>query len=238
MALCRETDEPRSLKHKDPIRQHEEPPDAELPHRGKCALELFGAARRDGSKLHSQRAGDAGDFLQSRHVRWIARIPQHGHPGDARHDLLEQRQTFAHDVQAGDERQSGHVPARSCKAGHQPLRDRVAAAHEDNRGRRGCVLGRPRRRWAQGQDDVHSGSDKVGREVRESIALSFCPAVLDGHLPALVVAEVAEPLEKGVDARVAGFNRRGSVAEDADARDLPHWLRLDGERRGEEAARD
>src|SRR5712692_661185 len=234
VALCRETDEPRRLKHKDPICQHEEPPDAELPHRGECAVELVGAARRDGSKLHSQRPGDARDFLQSRHVRWIGRIPQHGHPGDARHDLLEQRQTLAHYVQAGDDRQAGHVPARSCKAGDQPLRDRVAAAHEDNRDRRACVLGCPCRGWAQGQDDVHSGTDEVGREVREPLALPFCPAVLNGHVPTLHVAEVAQPPTKGSDARVAGFNGRGRVAEDADARGLLRRLRHNGERCGGE----
>ena len=67
-----------------------------------------------------------------------------------------------------------------------------------------------------------------------AIGLPFCPAVLDPDVLPLDPPQVAEALPKRLDKR--GRELRVCVGDDADARrSLPRWLRLDGERRCEQA---
>src|SRR5258705_9164180 len=78
--------------------------------------------------------------------------------------------------------------------------------------------------------------NRLSDEPREAIILTLRPAVFDRDIPPLDVLELATARGKGGAA--FGPERGRQIARVRDPPHLPHRLRLDGERRGEEAARD
>jgi hypothetical protein len=68
---------------------------------------------------------------------------------------------------------------------------------------------------------------------REPLTAAVGPAILDGNIPALHVAQLTEPLAEGVEEMAIGGQR--AVLDESDARDRLGLLRFGPERRGEDA---
>ena len=87
---------------------------------------------------------------------------------------------------------AGHVAARPVEAGDQARPDRVSAAIEDDRDRRGRRFGRQSGAEAAGRGNHgHLAADQFGRQRRQSIALPVRPTVLDRDILALDIAGFA-----------------------------------------------
>src|SRR5262249_20757532 len=103
---------------------------------------------------------------------------------------------------------------------------------EDNWDRFGRLLGGQGVFRARGQDHVNLTRHQLGRESGEPLCLSLCISVLDHHVAALDVTEVMQSLTEGL----WKLGTTGQVARQiAYPSDLGRLLRLDGERRGEDA---
>ena len=75
--------------------------------------------------------------------------------------------------------------------------------------------------------------DQISREGRKPLDLAVGAPVLEGEVLILDVSEITLPLAKHLKER----RRPGNHVKISDSRHLPGPLRLGGERRGEEAAR-
>src|SRR5829696_5645060 len=109
------------------------------------------------------------------------------------------------------------VAARLLEIGDKPEFDWVEACREDDRnsGRRRFDVERPR---VIGEDHRRLQPGQFGREGRQSIISTICPAIFDGDVPAFGKADLPQPLFKGRDEfRVS--RRRGTVEEP------DHWQR-------------
>ena len=84
-----------------------------------------------------------------------------------------------------------------------------------------------------GNQDIDTQLDQLDRERFDAIVTSLGGPPLDGHIAALDVTEIAQTAWEGIL-----YTRVPCQHEEPDARHLPRLLRLGGERRGEEAARD
>ena len=83
-------------------------------------------------------------------------------------------------------------------------------------------------------DEVDLQANQFCREVGQPVVLPFGPAVLDGEVLPLHVAEVVKTLPEGL--HEVGVTSRGGAAQESEPVDLGLRLRIGGERRGEEAA--
>jgi hypothetical protein len=160
------------------------------------------------------------------------------HDGDscqARHGFLEQLQALGRELRTEKSRPRDVAPG-ARKAGDQSARHHVAADRHDDGDRRRGLLHDPDARPAR-DDDVRLEADQLSGERGKPIILALRPPVLDDDAPVLDVAEVTESLPQGPDlTSVAGL---GGGPEESDARHLSRTrLRLGGERRGQEAARE
>src|SRR5262249_16111551 len=104
---------------------------------------------------------------------------------------------------------------------------RIAHARHHNGDRRGRVLGGHGGRRTIGHDDIHLETDQLGREVRESLVLPFCPAVLQDEGLAFAIAEREHPLQESP--HIWGLSW-GSIKKHTDPVHV-RWLLCDGERR-------
>jgi hypothetical protein len=108
--------DPSPQQNEHGVREDEEGTDPLPAHARECALDIFRPLCLHRLKLESQRPRGAFRLVKEERGGAIDRIPEHGHPTDARNDLLQQLQLFADDL-GGDQRQTGDVPARSGEAG-------------------------------------------------------------------------------------------------------------------------
>jgi hypothetical protein len=91
------------------------------------------------------------------------------------------------------------LPPGRFKRHDKTGRNRVAIEDADNGNRPRCTLGRERRhRAARRGDHGHPTADQIGREYRQSVILTFCPAIFDRHVLADDVTALAQtPTERG-----------------------------------------
>ena len=125
--------------------------------------------------------------------RGVGRIDEHGNTSGPGHQLAQEFQPLCRqlDREKIDPRQ---VAARPGEAGNKTKLDRVVADDEDDGDRRGCRLGRERRRGASGRGDHRNPSaNQFGRQLRQSIVLTLSPAVFDRHVLALDIAASFRP---------------------------------------------
>src|SRR5262249_17974983 len=88
---------------------------------------------------------------------------------------------------------------------------------------------------AEGKDHVGPGTRQIARETGKPVRLPLRIAVLEEDVPSFGVAKITQPCTKGRQTRISFWRPK---KENADAGNLPALLRLDHERRGEEAAHD
>src|SRR5262245_34236390 len=85
------------------------------------------------------------------------------------------------------------LPPGRFKAGYQTKLDRVSADRENDRNGRRCRFGRERRRGALDRNDYgHLAANQIGRQRRQSVQLTFRPAVLHCDVAALEIAGFVE----------------------------------------------
>jgi hypothetical protein len=127
---------------------------------------------------------------------------------------VQQPQPLARQISGGEDHPCD-VSAGLAEARDQTIADRVAAAQEDDRRRRGCGL-RHQRRCGVCDDQGHPTADEIGHQTRQPVALIVRPAIFDGDVPALDKPGIAQTLLKRADKmREAGCP---SVAKEADHR--------------------
>ena len=128
---------------------------------------------------------------------------------------------------------SGDVSALPREAGDDARGNGVANGRHDNGYRRGRALGHKRPRYRMGHDDVNLEANQLGRQIGEPIALPLRPSVLNDNVLALHVAEVTQARPQCIyPARETGS---GLGTQEPNPRDLRRLLRIDGERRYENA---
>ena len=86
------------------------------------------------------------------------------------------------------------IAARLGEAGDQPGRDRVGAAHKDDRDHRGRSFRRSYRRDGDRCNHVDLTADEVGGQGGQPIVPEFGPTVFDRHVLSRYVAGFAESL--------------------------------------------
>jgi hypothetical protein len=84
-------------------------------------------------------------------------------------------------------------------------------------------------------DQVWGDADEVYGKLGKAVKLGLSPPEFDDDVLALDIAEFAKTLPELLQSRLRRDGR--TAREKADPIDLPRRLRLDGERRGEEAER-
>src|SRR2546422_1356147 len=193
------------------------------------------------AKLSDPRASSAWSWspnecaatFASQHDCLIGRIPEDGHLGNQGRDLLEQFQLFS-DYLGGQVGQACDVSTRPREAGDEPTPHRIASIRHDNGDRPSSLLGCKGRVRSWRYDHGNVETDEVGREVRESLILSFRGSVLERYVLALHVAEFSEPLgECPPETRTLRVGER-DIPQNTYPIHLPRQLCLGSERRGEE----
>src|SRR5262245_52383135 len=115
------------------------------------------------------------------------------------------------------------------QVGDEPRAHRIAdARHHDGN----LPRSRPRRvhgRRARRHDQVHAEADQLAREDGHAIAPTLRKPPLDGDVPALDVAELAQALAEGINEGLIALAHPGK-AQHADARDRRQRLRSGRER--------
>jgi hypothetical protein len=91
---------------------------------------------------------------------------------------------------------TGQIAARPREAGNKTKPDRIIGDDENNRDRRGRILGRERGGTGRCDDHSDPSADQVGRQRRQSIELILGPAVFDRDVLAFDIARFLEALAK------------------------------------------
>ena len=184
-------------------------------------------------KLHSQRPGRDVHFSYRELVVRIVRVREDGHTADLGGGLLEQLQLFGDDFQAGAAGHPCDVPARAREARDEPGANRIANGNHDDGDRLGGVLGCRHSLRPPRYDEVHLEPDQLGRQVGQPVDPTLRISIVDDNILALNPPELAQPLPERVEpGRPIG---RGRHAKKTYPRHPSRLLRLDGERRDEEA---
>jgi hypothetical protein len=112
---------------------------------------------------------------------------------------------------------------------------RIIHARHHNGDGAGGVPGSPDALWPIGHQDVHLAADEIRRQPSEAIEVPFRPSDLQEDALAFNIAKVAQPLPECFKAPELWFVSLTAVVQETDLRDLRAWLRLDEQRRHEEA---
>jgi hypothetical protein len=105
----------------------------------------------------------------------------------------QQGQAQAHEI-GGHERHAGHVAARPRYAGDPHGSYPIATYRHDDRHRRGLSSRRYERRSHHRHQDVDLAVDQLLGKAVEPIVAAFRPSLFKLDVPALDIAEIAEPL--------------------------------------------
>jgi hypothetical protein len=115
-----------------------------------------------------------------------------------------------------------------AKACHQSGADRIADRDHDERDGCGRLPDREGSGRSGGYDRVDVQRHEFGNERGKTLVSALSPSVFDQDVPVFDVAEVTQALAKRLDQM--GFERRGRVAQEADARQPAPLLRCRRER--------
>src|SRR5215471_1188265 len=114
-------------------------------------------------------------------------IDQHGNAMGSRLQLMQQPKLLCPKL-SSDKRDTGDIAAWPVETGDEAELNRVAAACEDDRDRRGRRLGYDCRPGVMRSDHRHLTAYQIGCEVGQSVGLVLRPAILDHDILALDVA--------------------------------------------------
>ena len=117
-----------------------------------------------------------------------------------------------------------------------PVPTRIANGNHDDGDRLAGVLGCRHSLRPERYDEVHLEPDQLGRQVGQPVDPILRISIVDDNILALNPPELAQPLPERVE---QGWPiGRGRQAKKSYPRHLSRLLRVGGERRGDEAARD
>ena len=171
-----------------------------LDDRCKGGLDVAGGRGIENEELLPDRLRRGLHVASLRRGRRSVRVHERGNRRRLGHELPQQLQSLR-PQHAAEKAHAGDVAARPVEAGDQALLDRVAAAPEDDRHRRGCGLG-GERRIVVPDDHGHRPAEQIGHQGRQSISLIVRRAILDRDVLALDEARVLQALpERGHDLR-------------------------------------
>src|SRR5689334_10912884 len=123
-------------------------------------------------------------------VAWVPRIPEGGHAGNLRNDLLQHLQLLWYE-RGSCARYPRDVSLRSRQTRDEFRRDGIDNNGHNDRNRRCCVLGCPDRWRSDGNNDVHFQMDELGHEAREPVVPRLRKSVLDDKVLTLDPPELA-----------------------------------------------
>jgi hypothetical protein len=133
------------------------------------------------------------DFGLTEGIVGMDEIVDHGGGG---YQLAQQLQSFPRD-RCSKEARASDVATRPVEASDEAQFDRIAAATENDGNGGGCRLGDQRRSGIRG-DHSDLTANQIGRQGRQSIELTFGPAIFDRDISALNVAGFLETIaERG-----------------------------------------
>src|SRR5262249_27397151 len=131
--LCRQLDQPASMKEKRAALEHDKPVRLLLSNCRECAVQLVRRFHLDELKLHSSflrcDLGIASHLLRRLPAN-SAKVPQACDTSRAASHLLEQLHTLGEEFHA-DGGQSGDIATRLGKAGCEPFLDRINHESDD-----------------------------------------------------------------------------------------------------------
>jgi hypothetical protein len=136
-------------------------------------------------------------------------MQKEGHPRDLGNQLLEQVQLLPDQV-GGHERSPRDVPPGARKAGDESNAYGIQNERHDDRDRPGRLLGGLGRFPTLGDDDVHLQAHQVGREGWVPIILALGPSGLDGDVPTVLIAQLAQALAEALEPALSQRFRRGA----------------------------
>jgi hypothetical protein len=163
----------------------------------------------------------------------VGGIPKGTNPSGFGNGLLEDLKTFRVQLQACQVCPSSDVPSGARQARDEPAPNRIGDKPDDDRYRRGRLLGRQGRWCGRGEDEVNLETDEVSSELGKPILLSLRVANVNGNVLALVPAELAKSSTECLQVRRTRGRR--SEFEIPDPRDLRGLLRLCSRNRREYA---
>src|SRR5262245_38780394 len=107
----------------------------------------------------------------------ICRVDEHGHATGRRHQITQEFQPLCHHLTT-QKIDACEVATRTGESGNKTKLDRIFGGDENDRDRRRCRLGGPRRRHTSDRRDHRNlPADQVDRQRRQSIDLILRPAV-------------------------------------------------------------
>src|SRR5262249_11341942 len=157
----------------------------------------------------------------------IGRMDQHGKRSRSGHQLTQEFQPLCHQLST-EKIYSCQVAARLSEASHQTNPDWIFGDDEDDRNRRGCRLGRRRRSDTPRRGNYRDlPANQFGCQGRQSIELTFGPAVFNSEAHAFDITSLSEALAKSAQTIALSVGRVG--VEEPDHRH-PRLLRARRER--------
>jgi len=124
--------------------------------------------------------------------------------------------------------QARDVAAGPRQAGGEAIPYRICDEGEDNRNRLGCLSGSSSCWRRRCDNNVDVESDQLCRERRETIGFSLRPALMEGDVPPLHVAQIRQALPKCLTE--TGDIGRRIAPQNADAGNLTGLLSIGDER--------
>ena len=153
-------------------------------------IELAFRARAEHLELQPEGAGRSLRVARYGLGIGIGRVDEQGDDPRRGHQLVQQLQPLRPHLHV-QRRVSREVAARSVHAGNEAGCNRIARYRENDRDRRGRRLCCQHSR-SIGDDHRHLMTDQLNGHRRHSIVLAIRPAIFDGHVLALDIADLTE----------------------------------------------
>src|SRR5262245_3106972 len=167
--------------------------------------------------FYSQHLGCGSHFPRLDYLYRAGRIPEHGDVGDLGNHFPEQLQAFPFHFHR-DRGQPGDVAAGPRQARDEACGNRIADSHHDEGDCPGCILDRDRGGRAGGHNHLDVQGDQFGDQRGKDLILSLRPAIFDGNVAALLVAERTQPVAEWRDE--IRFKLGGRVAQETNPGDF------------------
>src|SRR5262249_17976830 len=202
---------------------------------GDCLIKVLFYARARNAYLHGLCDRRFAQFLSLELDGWITGIHERTNHHRFWNEFVQKLESLWYQFRS-NKVDAGDIAARPVKAFDEPCFPRLTAAHEDNR----KLVGRPlcRESWsiaATCDNHRHPTTHQIGRERRQSINVTLCPAVLYRCVAALDKARCFKAFPEARQESVITVRRRD--AEEADYR-FSRLLRGRGERACRHCASD